>query len=1238
MRNSSSNGCFSLMTGLLLAGSIFFAGSARAANGTWTNDANGSWGTAANWLENAVPGGTATDAVAFTNNITADRAVTLDNDRTVNSLTFGDADTNSAAGWKLTPGSGGRLTLAGTIPTLSVNTLASNKVATLSVGLSGSNGLTKAGLGTLTLTATNTYSGDTVIAAGTLQLGLVPLPPSSGLALWLDATRGVTTNGSGKVTVWADQSGNNRNASNSGSSGPSVTADINGLPTLRFTRSSSQFLSAGGLGGVSNLTLFIVHKDATLTALQTYIATDGTWRDDGMYGKSVHFITANSGGFRIDYAVYNGDGLGTTTMAAGVAQIDEIVDNSGPYQLYLNGAANGSASRAAVLKNLNAFRIGTWDQQSRFLDSSIGDILIYTNVLSTTERQMVGMYLKGKWGITGTYSGVNQDVLPAATSVAITNGAALVLKTSAQTIGSLTGEAGGLVALDTLLTVNGSSSTTYAGNISGAGGLTKQGNGVLTLSGVTNSFTGDTTVEGGTLTVKNTALSSGRLVMGPTGTLGYDISTNTFNNPRTDLSGTGSFVKTGAGALNFGAWGVVNWNFSSGARIDVKQGTLIGGWAINDYWVNNHASLSVSNGAAFRGMEANVRVTKLTGAGTVKTGYLTYASGYQSFTVGVDGESSTFDGTIVNDESGGTVGALTKTGAGLLTLTGSSSYTGHTTVDGGTLKVTGKLYANGNDSNTTVTVRNGGVLELDTWGYGAGASLGLLTNDASRLAVSNGTIRVNGGSLSGRGATIQAGGATLEANSNAFFSVCDAGAPWVFNGNPTLTLAGAGTGTFEMGFAGTGALVKSGAGKWTLAGTNAYSGSVQVQSGTLQVMADVPTNTPAPGAAMWLDATRGVTTTIASGGKVTVWADQSGNGLNATNIWNTGPTVTTDINGLPTLRFTRSSSQFLGTGGLGGVSNLTLFIVHKDASINTFQTFIGTDGAWRNDTTNGLSVHLIASYTGAHPLNYAVYNADANGTANMVAGTAQIDEILDNGGPWQLFLNGAANGSGSRATVVKNLDSFRIGSWSGDGSRYLDSSIGEILIYTNVLNAAQRQATYAYLNGKWFNPARYGIIQSASSNLLASGAAVTVAAAAVLDLAGKSQTITSLSGGGVVTNGTLTVTNGTITPGGSNTVGTLTLALTPTLSGTLRVDIGAAGASDRLAVAGALNVSGLALVVENPSQLDKNTVYTIATSTGSLTGSFSSTPNFPASWFVRYNRPTGTAQLVYRRGTMICVF
>jgi hypothetical protein len=52
------------------------------------------------------------------------------------------------------------LTLDGAAPTITVNTLAPGKLATISAGLSGSAGFTKAGPTTLVLTGTNTVTGD----------------------------------------------------------------------------------------------------------------------------------------------------------------------------------------------------------------------------------------------------------------------------------------------------------------------------------------------------------------------------------------------------------------------------------------------------------------------------------------------------------------------------------------------------------------------------------------------------------------------------------------------------------------------------------------------------------------------------------------------------------------------------------------------------------------------------------------------------------------------------------------------------------------------------------------------------------------------------------------------------------------------------------------------------------------------------------------------------------------------
>ena len=137
--------------------------------GAWTSLAgDGLWGTAGNWLDNLIPSGANLPAAFSGRDITADETVTLSAPHVIGGLAFGDTDPGSAAGWTL---AGSTLTLAGTTPTVSVGTLGTDKNATISLVLAGTDGMTKTGNGTLVLTATNTYLGGTTINGGTLQLG-----------------------------------------------------------------------------------------------------------------------------------------------------------------------------------------------------------------------------------------------------------------------------------------------------------------------------------------------------------------------------------------------------------------------------------------------------------------------------------------------------------------------------------------------------------------------------------------------------------------------------------------------------------------------------------------------------------------------------------------------------------------------------------------------------------------------------------------------------------------------------------------------------------------------------------------------------------------------------------------------------------------------------------------------------------------------------------------------------------
>lgn len=95
------------------------------------------------------------------------------------------------------------------------------------------------------------------------------------------------------------------------------------------------------------------------------------------------------------------------------------------------------------------------------------------------------------------------------------------------------------------VTVNkASGSDTFSGDIQGAQGLIKSGNGTLVLSGA-NSYTGGTLISGGTL-----AINGGSVSGGITNNANLSINATMANL----VSGTGSLTKTGAAASGAMPW------------------------------------------------------------------------------------------------------------------------------------------------------------------------------------------------------------------------------------------------------------------------------------------------------------------------------------------------------------------------------------------------------------------------------------------------------------------------------------------------------------------------------------------------------------------------------------------------------------------------------------------------------------------------------------------------------------
>lgn len=191
------------------------------------------------------------------------------------------------------------------------------------------------------------------------------------------------------------------------------------------------------------------------------------------------------------------------------------------------------------------------------------------------------------------------NTLPSTTAVTLANtaGAILNLNNFSQTVASLSGggATGGNIATGSaILTVNQSSNTTYAGVMSGLGGLIKTGAGTLTLSG-TNTYTGLTTITAGTLQLGaanviaagNVVLNGGTLSTGATtgfsetvGTL--DLNANSIINLGTgvhDLTFANSSAVTWAGTtLTINGWAGTAGSSGTAGRIFFSSSTgLIAG-------------------------------------------------------------------------------------------------------------------------------------------------------------------------------------------------------------------------------------------------------------------------------------------------------------------------------------------------------------------------------------------------------------------------------------------------------------------------------------------------------------------------------------------------------------------------------------------------------------------------------------------------------------------------------------
>lgn len=879
---------------------------------TFNTNASGStpsWATASTWTNNSGMPATNDTVIMMGGN---GKSLAVNGNRTIKDLLF----TNGLGAATLLSGTtNGLLTITGVLTadgaqqltlrssgtgvlSMDINQIDASGANNLLFGSSAANTFGTLKIGTLNLNTSASagvffYSEDAAFA----QIGTVNL--TEGRIVLRNLTSGTTTLEVGAL-------------SGTGGSIRAANTQVGATGILRITNTSGT-ASFGGqlLDGVAGSVLNVEKTGAgtqVLTGTNTY--TGYTLVSGGLLQIGNGGGTGTLGsGIVTNHAVLafnRSNSLGHTGSITGSGQLVQ----AGSGTLTLSGAnsyTGGTAINAGTLALGSADAVGSTGTISfggGILQFSAGNTNDYSGRFSTAASQQVnidtagqnvtfaaaltssggGLSKSGAGTLTltasNTYNGgtaINggtvllsggNNRLATNGGVTISSGSVLDLGGSSQMVSTLTGS-GVVTNTAGILTVGGSGSGTFSGVIAGGGGLTKAGDGTLTLSGA-NTHTGGTILDAGTLVLGN----NNRLA---------DAGSVTINGGVFDLGGfsdsVGAVVVNGGvvtnGNLTGSSYAVTSGTISArllgadvaltktGAGTTVLSGsnTYTGGTFIN----GGVLSVSDRSGFASRLLSFNggtLEITSEFGAAMTSVNNTTLNAGGGTIRIAA-GVSQSWGSAVISGD-----GALTKSGAGTLVLAANNTYTGGTVLNEGTLSIdaagringtNGVLTFNGgilrNTGNvgiskaTTITAA-GGTFDTvagatNTWnGFVSGA--GGITKTGEGVLILGGSsnnfgggVAINGGSLSvasdsrlgdTNGAVSFAGG-TLRTTAN--FSSGRTAA--IGAGGGTFDVASSTTNTWGGSMTGSNALHKTGDGVLVLTASNTFSGAVGVDAGTLSL-------------------------------------------------------------------------------------------------------------------------------------------------------------------------------------------------------------------------------------------------------------------------------------------------------------------------------------------------------------------------------------------------------------------
>ena len=539
-------------------------------NGTWTNaTSNSAWSTTTNWSGGLVADGVDAIADFSTLDIAANRTLNLGASRSIGTLIFGDA-TTASNNWALANGTGGPWTL--TLATSSGAPVIQvvNQTATITALLGGTQGFTKSGAGALTLNnASNTLSGGISLAAGTLNFtsgslgtNLVTFTANATLGWSAGNTQDVSTQvkvedgvtavlatGANSVIFGSSiQTGTTGNVSITKTGAGTLTftavqsytgtTRINGGRIVlggndRLAATSSLILGQGDGSGVLQL------GDASAASVQTLdsIAIAGSGTANAIVGGNAanSALTINNSAAvvfagQLGGAAANENNLTLTKSGAAALTLSNAA-NSFTGDVSITGGALIITKSTALSTGPKTISIsGTVNAPTLRLDGSGGDLSLAADHSIVTSNDNVNnpalLNVAGNNSIvgsisltTGGFGGGNTRIKVNAGTLSLSG----AISPSASASGPLT------VIFDAASGTSGSSTGQLSDNGILVLNVTKASAGVWSLSG-TNSYTGATTINAGTLRIDSIAAlgsATSALLIGSTtaGTLEFTGST-----------------------------------------------------------------------------------------------------------------------------------------------------------------------------------------------------------------------------------------------------------------------------------------------------------------------------------------------------------------------------------------------------------------------------------------------------------------------------------------------------------------------------------------------------------------------------------------------------------------------------------------------------------------------------------------------------------------------------------------